>query len=99
MPKFSYLVTIPIKIMKIIQNVPLPSEGSEIPYDAFYRDKSVKTSSEFTGNDILAQNISVTDNAMLTLGFTSSITIKGPFTVERGSQLVLTRKEKNTASL
>lgn len=81
---------------EIIPKVPLPSEGSEIPFDAFYRDKSVKTSSEFTGNDILAQNISVTDNAMLTLGFTSSITIKGPFTVERGSQLILTR---NTASL
>lgn len=71
---------------KIILNVTKPDTG-DITHDAFYTDKTVAYSIIFSGNNILAQNVTVTNNAKLTFRANNSVTIDSPFTIHQGAQL------------
>lgn len=73
----------------ITPNVPKPDSG-DITHDASYIDKIVSSSFIFSGNNILTQNVSVTNNAKLTLRANKSVTIKPPFTINQGAQLSIT---------
>lgn len=71
---------------KIILNVTKPDTG-DITHDAFYTDKTVAYSIIFSGNNILAQNVTGTNNAKPTFRANNSVTIDSPFTIHQGAQL------------
>lgn len=67
-----------------------PNGGEDIVFDSFYCDRTVSSSITYTGGNILSKNVSVTNNAKLTLRGAYSVTINTPFTVNQGSQLEIT---------
>lgn len=72
----------------ITPNVQKP--GSDDSYDTFYTNQTVFSSYIFSGNNILSENVTVLNNASLTLKGTQSVTIKGPFTVNVGGRFMMT---------
>lgn len=74
----------------IEHNVSLPGTG-DIAYDAFCSNRTITSSTTISGENILVQNSMVSNGATLTLNAGTSITINQPFTVERGTTLIMTK--------
>ena len=74
----------------IDHNVSLPGTG-DTTYDAFCSNRTITSSTTISGQNILVQNSTVSNGATLTLNAGTSITINKPFTVEKGSTLIMTR--------
>lgn len=74
----------------ITPNVQKPDTGSDGDYDAFYSNKTVSSNYTFLGNNIFSENVTVTNNAILTLKCKQSVTINLPFTVNAGTQFIMT---------
>lgn len=55
-----------------------------------FSNQTVTTNKTVSGTDILSENITVTNNALLVLKGSNSVTINKPFTVNLGSQLQIT---------
>lgn len=72
---------------KIYPNVEKPLSG-----DYYLTNQTISTSKTVTGENIVVQNVSITNNAMLTLKSGTSITINAPFVVEKDSQFNFTRQ-------
>ena len=65
--------------------------GSGITYDTFFSNRSVTSSVSVTGNDILVQNVTVSNGATLTVTGTNSVTLDKPFNLEKGCTLEILR--------
>lgn len=74
---------------EVDHNVSLPGIG-DITYDAFCTDRTITSQTTIGGENILVQNSTVCNGATLSLTAGTSITINSPFTVERGSTLIIT---------
>lgn len=71
----------------IYPNVEKPFTG-----DSYLTNQTISTSKTVTGENIVVQNVSITNNATLTLKSETSITINAPFVVEKDSQFNFTRQ-------
>lgn len=74
----------------IHHNISLPGAGDTI-YDAFCSNRTIASLTTISGLNILVQNSTVSNGATLMLNAGTSITINKPFTVEKGSTLIMTR--------
>ncbi len=52
-------------------------------------DMTVSSSVTYSGTDVFIQNVTVSNGATMTIHGTNSITMRSPFIIERGSNLVL----------
>ena len=73
----------------ITPNVNKP--GSGITYDTFFSNRAVTSSVSVMGNDILVQNVTVSNGATLTITGTNSVTLDKPFNLEKGCTLEILR--------
>lgn len=74
----------------IIPNVEKPNINTgESTYDSFFNNRVVSSNYIYNGNNILVENINVSNGATLTLRGTSSVTIKPQFTCSNGSYFVM----------
>lgn len=78
-------------IKAIFDAYPEINHNVSLPGDVFIENRTIASSTTISGKNIIVQNSTVCNGATLILNAGTAITINRPFTVEKGSTLLMTK--------